>query len=157
MELRIGKHFMLTKKLGSGAFGDIYLTINTKTKEEYATKLENVNCKHPQLLFESKLYQYLHQDSISEKGIPKIHFSGIEGEFNVMVMDLLGKSLEDLFQLCNKKFSLKTVLTLADQMIQRIEFVHGKHFLHRDIKPDNFLMGINNKKNKVKLIIFFFF
>lgn len=69
-------------------------------------------------------------------------------------MDLLGPSLEDLFNYCKRKLTLKTVLLLADQMLQRIEAVHAKHFMHRDIKPDNFLMGNPTDKNLLYIIDF---
>lgn len=104
-----------------------------------AVKLEPVDTQHPQLLFEAKLYCLLQREK-GAIGIPKVHFHGTEGEYNVMVMDLLGQSLEDLFNANHKHFDLKTVCMLGDQMIQRIQFLHSNQYLHRDIKPDNFLM-----------------
>ncbi|KAG4961467.1 hypothetical protein AAZX31_13G329500 [Glycine max] len=150
MEPRVANKFRLGRKIGSGSFGEIYLGTNTQTNEEVAVKLENVKTKHPQLLYESKLYKILQGGT----GIPNVRWFGVEGDYNVLVMDLLGPSLEDLFNFCTRKLSLKTVLMLADQMINRVEFIHSKSFLHRDIKPDNFLMGLGRRANQVYAIDF---
>ena len=87
-------------------------------------------------------------------GIPNVHWYGVEGDYNVIVLDLLGPSLEDLCNFCNRKFSLKTTLMLADQTISRIEFLHAKNFIHRDIKPDNFLISLGKKVNMIHVIDF---
>ncbi|KAH7649808.1 casein kinase I [Cryptosporidium bovis] len=150
MEVRVGGKYRLGRKIGSGSFGDIYLGTNVTNSEEVAIKLESVKSRHPQLLYESKLYKIL----AGGIGVPTVHWYGIEGDYNVMILDLLGPSLEDLFTICNRKFSLKTVLMLADQMLNRIEFVHSKNFIHRDIKPDNFLIGRGKKLNVVYIIDF---
>ncbi|KAF8388794.1 hypothetical protein HHK36_025474 [Tetracentron sinense] len=164
MEPRVGNKFRLGRKIGSGSFGEIYLGTNIQTNEEVAIKLvrifsqfyleiyelENVKTKHPQLLYESKLYRILQGGT----GIPNVRWFGVEGDYNVLVMDLLGPSLEDLFNFCSRKLSLKSVLMLADQMINRVEFFHAKSFLHRDIKPDNFLMGLGRRANQVYIIDF---
>jgi casein kinase 1 len=69
-------------------------------------------------------------------------------------MDLMGSSLEDIFDKTLRKFSLKTVLMLADQMISRIEYIHNRHFIHRDIKPDNFCIGLNKTAHKIFILDF---
>ncbi|PKI36569.1 hypothetical protein CRG98_043037 [Punica granatum] len=150
MEPRVGNRFRVGKKIGSGSFGEIYLGTDVKTNEEVAIKLESVKTKPPQLLLESKLYRLLQGGD----GIPKVRWYGVEGDYNVLVMDLLGRSLEDLFNYCSRKLSLKSVLMLAEQMINRVEYLHSKSFLHRDIKPDNFLIGLGRRANQVYIIDF---
>ncbi|KAK4055491.1 serine/threonine protein kinase [Microbotryomycetes sp. JL201] len=166
MDLRVGGKYRIGKKIGSGSlpladldlfptchnsqFGDIYLGVNIISGEEVAIKLESVKAKHPQLEYEAKVYKTL----AGGVGVPFVRWFGVECDYNAMVLDLLGPSLEDLFNFCNRKFSLKTVLLLADQLISRIEYTHSRNFIHRDIKPDNFLMGIGKRGNQVNVIDF---
>lgn len=152
---RVGKNFKIIRKIDEGAFGEIYQAINVKTNLEVAVKLEPVGSDHPQLIYECKLYNYLHNDStVIDKGIPNVYYCSTEGDYNVLVMDLMGPSLESLFNQTLRKFSLKSVLMLIDQMIQRIEYIHSRNFLHRDIKPDNFCIGLNKTAHKIFLLDF---
>ncbi|KAM7501481.1 hypothetical protein LguiB_000385 [Lonicera macranthoides] len=150
MDHVVGGKFKLGRKIGSGSFGELYLGVNIQSGEEVGIKLESVKTKHPQLHYESKIYMLLQGGT----GIPNLKWFGVEGDYSVMVIDLLGPSLEDLFNYCNRKFTLKTVLMLADQLINRVEYMHSRGFLHRDIKPDNFLMGLGRKANQVYIIDF---
>ncbi|MCL4121837.1 UNVERIFIED_CONTAM: hypothetical protein GTU68_063190 [Idotea baltica] len=147
---KVGKNFKIIRKIDEGAFGQIYQAVNTRTNLEVAVKIEPVNTDHPQLIYECKLYNYLHNDSTVIKVIILIDL----GDYNVLVMDLMGPSLESLFNQTLRKFSLKSVLMLIDQMIARIEYVHNRHFIHRDIKPDNFCVGLNKTSNKIFILDF---
>jgi casein kinase I homolog HRR25 len=110
--VRINQPFS-TRSLTESITGDIYLGINIISGEEVAIKLESVKAKHPQLEYESKVYKAL----AGGVGVPFVRWFGTECDYNAMVLDLLGPSLEDLFNFCNRKFSLKTVLLLADQLV----------------------------------------
>lgn len=153
VELRVGNRYRIGQKIGSGSFGEIFRGTNIQSGEPVAIKLEQVKTRHPQLTFEARFYRLLNAGG-GAVGIPTVMYHGVEGEFNVLVIELLGPSLEDLFNFCDRKFTLKSTLMLADQMISRVEFIHSKGLLHRDIKPDNFLMGTGRKGHHVYIIDF---
>jgi casein kinase I family protein HRR25 len=94
------------------------LGVNIVSGEEVAIKLESVKAKHPQLEYESKVYKSL----AGGVGVPFVRWYGTECDYNAMVLDLLGPSLEDLFNFCNRRFSLKTVLLLADQLVSLLSW-----------------------------------
>ncbi|KAI4554434.1 hypothetical protein MJG53_019733 [Ovis ammon polii x Ovis aries] len=127
----IGGRYKLVRKIGSGSVGDIYLAINITNREEVAVKLESQRVTQSQLLYKSELYNIL-QGGV---GIPQIRWYDQGTDYNVLIMDLLGASLEDLFNFCSRSLRMKTVLMLADQMVSRVKYVHTKNLIHRDIKP----------------------
>ena len=118
---------------------------NLDTNQEVAIKLEYIYEGEPLLEAEVDVYRSLS----GGVGIPRVHDYLFECQYNCMVFDLLGPSLEDLFNFCGRRFSLKTVLMLADQLLHRLEYIHSKDVIHRDVKPDNFLMGTGRCGNVV--------
>lgn len=148
----IFEKYKISSQIGKGSFGTVYSGVNIITKEQIAVKTEMRGSKNQNCLLESEAYKLVTLRGF--KGIPKVfQFGKIKG-YNVLVMELLGKSLSDLFSHMQKRFSLETVCILANDMIRLIEYVHEKKILHRDIKPDNFMMGRGDKEDTLYLIDF---
>ena len=148
MQSSISK-YRITKRVGGGSFGDIYLGVGANG-EKVAVKFEKHGARCPQLRHEYKVYRELQ----NAPGFAKVHYFGTQDSYNLMVMDLLGPSLEDQFNKCGRRFSLKTVLMIADQMLERVEIMHSRHLIHRDIKPANFVTDGRGSGNFVYCIDF---
>ena len=110
---------------------------NLLNNQLVAIKFEPRKSDAPQLRDEYRTYKILAGIS----GIPSVYYFGQEGLHNILCIDLLGPSLEDLFDMCKRQFSIKTTVMLAKQMLTRIQAVHERNLIYRDIKPDNFLIG----------------
>jgi len=142
-------NYTIIKKLGSGAFGTVYKAQSTIDNSIVAIKVEEKS-KTSRLEYESKIHREL--DDII--GFPKLHGLIKGKKQTVTIMDYLGPSLEDLFEFCGNKFSIKTVLMIGIQILNRIERLHEKNYIHRDIKPDNFLIGTRKLKCRIFMIDF---
>ncbi len=149
----IGNDFEIIGKIKEGGFGEVFLARDTTNNTEFAIKLEK-NVIQACLPHEIVIYQYLSKDPSFIEHMPSMHFYGEAHFAEYMAMDYMGLNLNELLKLCGGKFSLKTVLMIADQMLQHIEFIHSKGLLHRDIKPNNFVLGRGEKSKKIYLIDF---
>ena len=127
----------LNNVIGSGTFGKVLYATNLEQTKEFAIKFEKSSVKSSVIEDEIKIYKVL----TGGEGIPNLHWTGEYKKYKLMVMDLLGPSLDKFFIFMEKKFTIGTTVNIAYQMIKRIEFIHEKGYVHRDVKPNNFMMG----------------
>ena len=132
-------NYAILIKLGSGSFGSVWRLMDRKTKKEYAVKIEDLT--NSRLKNEHKIYTKL---SSCAFGIPKVKRYFESEKYCYLIMELLGKNLEQLFVENKKSFSLNVVLKFGIDMIDILEQMHINGYIHRDIKPNNFIIGIND-------------
>lgn len=143
----VSNEYDIIKQIGSGSFGEVYLTKLLSTNNYVASKIEekkNIN-NRSKLLEEYKIYKKLEQKGVTDEICPKIINYYETPKYNVLVLELLDKNLETLYEENNKKFSINFVLKIGLEMINIIEKLHNVGFIHRDIKPSNFMFGLNKK------------
>jgi serine/threonine protein kinase len=150
MDWLIAGRFRVCYLIGSGTYGEVYLGVDTKSGREVALKFERAPSPTPQLHNEFHAYTQL-ADSV---GIPSLHWIGYERSFVILVIEHLGRSLEDILIAQRRPFSLKALLMITDQCLRRVEFIHRKLLLHRDIKPTNLLMGFGDRQFTLYFIDF---
>lgn len=150
------RRWEVIQRIGKGSFGSVFMSYDKKLKKIVAVKIQEKK-NNEKLNNEAKIIQFLQQGQDSKLGIPIIHWVGgdeLFSQYTFMVLDMLGPSLEDLFALCNKQFSIKTVLMIAYGCLNIIEFLHTNNLIHRDIKPSNFLLGLGENTHIIYLIDF---
>ena len=139
----------ILKKIGSGTFGSVY-KVQNKNKQEFALKIETQTTNKNILKDEMLLYKNFK----NIKGVPEIFWYGSIENKNILALELLGKTLDNLFEECGNTFTMKTVLMIAIQLIERIETIHTKNIIHRDLKPDNFMIGVGSLDKIIHIIDF---
>ncbi len=146
---------MVFSKIGHGAFGHVYKGINIDTQEYVAIKIEAHDVKVSRLDHEHQIYNYIFEKSnnCSKLAIPKLYWYGIFNEHKLLIMERLGYSLEKVLSLLHN-FSIKTIIMIAIETLNILEKIHSYDIIHRDIKPDNFVIGYKNNRNKIYLVDF---
>jgi serine/threonine protein kinase len=141
----IAKKYKIIEKLNHGEFGTIFKGQHIRTQEPVAIKIESITAEIKMLKREAQIYQYLGK----APGIPQVKWYGVIDNYNFMVLPLYGKSLSH-----QQTFSLGESIRIGKTLVKRLQYIHEKGLIHRDVKPDNFVIGQNGKEKDIYIIDF---
>ena len=149
-KISVGNNYRLIKKIGSGSFGEVYLVTDIEGNN-YACKVESTDAKN-RLQSESFIYKRFASKNL--ECVPTIHKYIETSDYNLLIMQLLGKSLDVIFEECNNSIDIGTVIKIGITIINNLEKIHRIGIIHRDIKPNNFMFGIDDKVNDLYVMDF---
>ncbi|KAG1828285.1 CK1/CK1/CK1-D protein kinase [Suillus variegatus] len=147
---RVNGRYRLKEKIGSGAYGEVYHASDIIGDGDVVVKLQCITGSTTSLEHEYNVLRQL-GDTV---GIPHVHWFGREDNYDALVLDRLGQSLESVFKTYQHSFSRNTIVFIAHQLVCRLQYIHSKHFIHRDLKPDNILIGTGKDAHKIYLVDF---
>ncbi|CAD8185707.1 unnamed protein product [Paramecium pentaurelia] len=142
--------YVAQKKISSGSFGVVLLGHDKDKNIDVAIKIEKEENEDVRSL--EREVQVLERLNGIE-GVPKLYWHGEQDDFNVIVMQILGKDLAHYVK-SKKKFSFKTTIQLGIQIVKVLERIHNKGVVHRDLKPENVLFGIDDESSKIYVVDF---
>jgi len=149
LENVIDRRFQRESLLGEGNFGRVYLCTDIVLKEHVAIKVSEQN-----QLSQIKQEETILKEMQGTRGFPRFIKSNFLEDYNYIAMQLLGPNINEKFNECHKKFSLQTIVTLGRQMLMRVKSIHNKGYVHRDLKPHQFLLGPRSDRNTIYMVDF---
>lgn len=144
------QRYELQDKIGAGGFGSVYKAKDLFTGELVAVKLEPHSGKQQLLPYEARVYQQLQHCSV----FPTLHYFGVEDGHNVLVIELLGQSLGNYVKRLGLPLPTEQINVLARKLIRVVQKLHDRGFVHRDLKPGNFVLGAPPRQRHLYLLDF---
>ena len=154
--LSLRKGYTIQERLGRGSFGEVYTCTNQKG-EALAAKLEERRSREgkrrsgpSQLRYEQRVYKLLEGGS----AVPRVYDFFTDGDYNVLVMDRLGKSIEDILQEQGGSLSTEVTLAIGIKLISALKHIHDRGIVHRDLKPQNMMLSKDTDSTQIFVIDF---
>ncbi|XP_052478020.1 casein kinase 1-like protein HD16 [Gossypium raimondii] len=137
--------YKIERKLGKGGLGQVFVGRRVSGGNERATGSAAMEV--------ALKFEHRNSKCCGSHGVPKVHYKGKQGDYYVMVMDILGPSLWDVWNSSGQTMSAEMVACIAVESLSILEKMHSKGYVHEDVKPENFLLGQPSTPKEKKLFL----